>query len=117
VYPVYPSNAITRSTGEGVSNLSCALLRYTGYTEGAEVTGRAVPGFRREYWNYLLSPQWAERRQAVLDRAGGRCERCGTEAERLEVHHLHYRTIFRETPEDLQAVCRPCHAQEHGVAA
>lgn len=51
-------------------------------------------------------------RRAVLQRAKGRCESCG-ELATLELHHGHYETEGRETPEDLVALCRACHKQRH----
>lgn len=65
-----------------------------------------------EYRNYLKSPQWDERRRAALGRARYRCERCGANAP-LQVHHLTYKRIFRERPDDLQALCFPCHRWAH----
>lgn len=50
--------------------------------------------------------------QAVRKRANGRCECCGERAK-LELHHKHYETEGRETPDDLSALCRDCHKGEH----
>lgn len=61
-----------------------------------------------EYDAYLRSARWAARRAPVLLRAGGRCERCAAQAP-LDVHHLTYDRVFREPPEDLEALCRACH--------
>src|SRR5512139_45463 len=63
-------------------------------------------------------------RRAVLKRANGHCEQCG-HRERLELHHLYYRTdgdmyspdgvsiVGREEPDDLVALCRECHLSRH----
>ncbi|MBO0863481.1 MAG: hypothetical protein J2P16_00205 [Mycobacterium sp.] len=62
-------------------------------------------------------------RAAVRQRAKGRCEDCG-ETRRLELHHLRYwtepdwhgdseRIDGRETPHDLDALCRDCHHSQH----
>jgi hypothetical protein len=59
------------------------------------------------YVAYLRSPEWATRRAEALARAGGRCERCGAPAR--EVHHRTYERVGAERPEDLQALCAPCH--------
>jgi 5-methylcytosine-specific restriction endonuclease McrA len=47
----------------------------------------------------------------VARRSGGACERCDGRSgeDASDVHHLHYRTLYRERPEDLQHLCRPCH--------
>lgn len=61
-------------------------------------------------------------RMAVTRRAGKKCENCGTDRARLELHHL---TYYRqadgaplpiygyETPSDLLALCRYCHHGKH----
>ncbi len=51
-------------------------------------------------------------RAAVISRAAGRCEKCGERA-RLQLHHLHYESVGRETPEDLTALCDDCHRGCH----
>lgn len=61
-------------------------------------------------------------RRAVLLRSKGLCENCG-EKSHLELHHTTYRTydhegmdepIFgKETPSDLEALCRLCHRGRH----
>lgn len=66
------------------------------------------------YRTYLKTPEWDGRRRQALYDAGYRCERCGA-ASPLDVHHLTYRNIFNEAPEDLQALCRPCHNWIHMV--
>ena len=62
-----------------------------------------------------------ETRVTVLERANEHCEYCGcfiaTGFTRcLELHHLTYeRAYHAELPEDLMALCRDCHAAEHGM--
>lgn len=68
------------------------------------------------YAVYLNSPEWGRKRREALDRAGGKCERC-TETENLEVHHITYDRLGYERPQDLQVLCNPCHAAEHGRGA
>jgi hypothetical protein len=60
-----------------------------------------------KYQEYLASREWAEKREAVRERSGDRCERCG--GPQQAVHHLTYERIGHELLEDLQAVCDPCH--------
>jgi hypothetical protein len=72
-----------------------------------------------EWWTwykgtYLLSETWKSTRKVLLK---GNCERpcsgarpcCG----RLEIHHLHYRSVKHEAAGDVQTVCRECHALIH----
>jgi hypothetical protein len=69
---------------------------------------------RAEYRRYLKGRIWQAIRGAALYRAGHKCEWCqGT--ERLQVHHKKYPDVLgTETPEMLQVLCDPCHAERHG---
>lgn len=68
-----------------------------------------------EYKAYLKSPQWDRKRRKALFDAGYHCERCG-KAKPLQAHHLTYKRIFNEKPEDLQALCFDCHRWVHRPA-
>tara|TARA_R100000664_G_scaffold29627_1_gene41608 strand:+ start:600 stop:857 length:258 start_codon:yes stop_codon:yes gene_type:complete len=57
-----------------------------------------------------------------MHRAGKKCENCGTNNAKLELHHLtYYRQLDGaplpiygyETPNDLLALCRDCHNSKH----
>ena len=69
---------------------------------------------RREYKAYLKSDIWKAVRGAAIYRAGGVCEWCkGTDL--LQVHHKTYpQALGTETPDMLQVLCDPCHAEAHG---
>lgn len=69
---------------------------------------------RADYRRFLKSNIWKAIRGAAIYRAGGQCEWCkGTEY--LHVHHKKYPRVFgTETPEMLQVLCDPCHAEQHG---
>jgi len=45
--------------------------------------------------------------------AQGRCEWCGIEHAILHTHHIHYRTLGDEEPQDLIVLCDTCHADAH----
>ena len=62
----------------------------------------------KEYDEYMQSLAWEEKRQEAICRAGHKCQSCGRTRD-LEVHHLHYNTLFDERPEDLQVLCVRCH--------
>ena len=66
------------------------------------------------YIAYLKTPEWATRRGEALQRAGGRCQRCGELA--VGVHHLSYERVGAELPEDVIALCAPCHRLAHPTA-
>lgn len=65
-----------------------------------------------EYQDYLNSPEWRFRRNAVLKRDRHTCQACGDRRADY-VHHLSYRYLFREPLFDLVAVCSFCHQQLH----
>jgi 5-methylcytosine-specific restriction endonuclease McrA len=82
----------------------------------AIVKGRRRGGMSRRDWYrrvYLRSPHWHGVRAREFSRAGHRCERCGAR-ERLDVHHRHYRRLWREKSRDLKVLCRSCHNRAHG---
>jgi hypothetical protein len=67
--------------------------------------------FKENYLDYISSSQWERIRNAKIEEVGGICERCGVSkySERLEVHHLHYKTFKHESLSDLQVLCHKCH--------
>lgn len=78
------------------------------------------PGMNDQQWfalhdEYLATPNWRARRDAVLlrDYLRGGCQArlatCTVRAE--EVHHLTYRHWRNEPLFELIAVCRPCHQE------
>lgn len=71
-----------------------------------------TPEFKRRYRAYINSPQWNLLREQVLERAGGRCERCNKVPKRVEIHHLTYERFENELLSDLQLLCNdPCHVE------
>lgn len=69
-------------------------------------------GEKERYQAYLCSPEWWQRRDAVMERAGGRCEKCHY-ATADHVHHLTYIRKYHERLEDLIAICEECHTAIH----
>lgn len=68
----------------------------------------AIKKFSKEYRDALRSLHFRQVCRAVFKRANGICERCHKRPA-TDPHHKHYNTLGRERPEDLLAVCRPCH--------
>jgi hypothetical protein len=66
-----------------------------------------------EYMAYLKSPEWAAKRTAALASNGGRCQRCPSPA--VVAHHLTYERAGHELPDDLVALCAPCHRRAHAA--
>lgn len=77
-----------------------------------------------EYQKYLEGAHWKEFRSRVLT-SRNRCETCNLSniwsrffyGQNLNVHHLTYATIGRETDADVAVLCVTCHAKEHGLPA
>ena len=59
----------------------------------------------------MESEMWRRKREYILKRSNGNCERCGKKA--YNVHHKTYERVGYERPEDLMAVCKSCHGKEH----
>jgi 5-methylcytosine-specific restriction endonuclease McrA len=86
--------------------------------------GRTKQRRMKEYAAYLRSPAWKALRLVVFERDLWACRSCGDcagyfvsgkrDPRGLECDHLHYRSWMRESPADLQTLCRPCHRRKHG---
>lgn len=66
---------------------------------------------KEEYAEYLQSPRWRLISQAMRE-AYQVCQRCEFPYE-LNVHHLTYERLGKETIGDLIVLCRSCHSREH----
>ena len=64
------------------------------------------------YKEYLQTPEWKERRQAAIERAGGRCQLCNSQGP-FQVHHRTYDNRGCELPGDLTVLCKECHVKYH----
>jgi 5-methylcytosine-specific restriction endonuclease McrA len=58
--------------------------------------------------DYLRSPQWRQKRAAVLRRDGYICQAC-LEKQATQVHHLNYDHWGHEPLFDLVSSCKECH--------
>lgn len=61
---------------------------------------------------YLYSDHWKALRGAKFSQAGRICDKC-KDTERLQIHHLRYRSIYDVKLTDLQVLCVTCHHAEH----
>ena len=71
-----------------------------------------MPDLSPQYHAYLASPEWRQRREQALWRAGHRCQTCNS-SDTLDVHHRTYARFRNEDPEDLTVLCRSCHEKFH----
>lgn len=67
------------------------------------------------YADYLQTPEWRERRQRALARAGHRCQVCNS-AGLLDVHHHTYERRGAEADGDVVVLCRGCHSLFHALS-
>lgn len=74
---------------------------------------RSITDEKEKYAAYLCSREWAEKKRAVHERAGGICERCRS-APIDAVHHLTYERKYNEDLDDLAGWCNNCHDFVHG---
>ena len=66
--------------------------------------------WKKVYESYLKSDVWLEIRNRAIIRASKKCESCGSNLVKLDVHHITYDHIGgKEKPEELQVFCYPCH--------
>lgn len=88
---------------------------------GAAGTGwrekfNSLKGKDKEWWDcyteYLNSPEWKAKKQAVLDRCKGICEGCLSAPVEM-VHHQSYKNVGNELLFELVGICRKCHEVTH----
>lgn len=91
----------------------------------------ALPMFLRPGWNgtdmgkmtyaeQLAHPNWQRKRLEVLEDAEWTCQGCGETEITLHVHHKRYvkgRMAWEYETDELQALCKDCHAKEHKTEA
>lgn len=65
-----------------------------------------------KYQEYLKSAEWKIIRDKVIERDNGICLYCKINPAQ-EVHHKHYKTIYKENLDDLESVCSDCHLGIH----
>lgn len=69
--------------------------------------------FWGKYARVLGSESWADFRRQILAKHT-LCQACGELRARV-VHHLHYKTLGKETTGDVVALCDICHDYLHGT--
>lgn len=66
------------------------------------------------YADYLKTEHWKRKRKAALHAALHRCQLCNGKGP-LNVHHRTYERRGEELPNDLIALCEPCHRKFHDI--
>ena len=90
------------------------LERFIAFDGGFPVEEAKSIILRMPYNEFLKTPYWKTIAEAVKDRDGNKCQRCGAE-KRLHVHHLNYQHHGDELNhfDDLVTLCRNCHKEVH----
>lgn len=76
-----------------------------------------------QYDEYLKSEHWIVFSNKIKRERDSKCEDCGIEEreatrrdrQHLNVHHLTYKNLGNEKPEDVVVVCHYCHLKRHGI--
>lgn len=79
-----------------------------------ELDAKAREEWKREYHDYLRTPDWAAIRDFVLQRENHLCQGCRRERA-TQAHHTTYQNVGQEFIFELVALCRPCHERYHRV--
>jgi len=71
--------------------------------------------FTEEYIEYLKSEAWLKIRTEKLEESNHQCAKLDKKLCNgiLQVHHLHYNTLFREELSDLLVLCEYHHKELH----
>ena len=67
--------------------------------------------WRKQYEAHIRSSQWKGTRAAILKMRGEKCEDCGYGSATLQVHHLTYERLGKESMKDLVILCHKCHVK------
>jgi len=68
------------------------------------------------YWSHnSKARRWKRLRQEAFGVIGNRCWRCRRvfAKKNLQLHHLHYGTVGKETLTDVLLLCQACHSFKH----
>ena len=64
-----------------------------------------------DYYAYLDSPEWSQRRKRIIKRDDAHCMLCSSDMDILDVHHNTYERLGHERDTDLITLCRACHEE------
>jgi hypothetical protein len=67
--------------------------------------------FPDRYHQRISSVQWKSLKREIIKQRGNGCERCGQVSASLALHHVHYRSLGSEQPEDVELLCPECHTR------
>ena len=67
------------------------------------------------YKDYLKTYDWNKTRKETLKYSGYKCQLCGKNNIKLNIHHNTYENLGKEEKEDLIALCCECHKKFHNI--
>ena len=70
---------------------------------------------KSKYLKYLKSKEWGIIRTDMCEMYNSTCQDCLKKVKFPQVHHLTYKNLYNEEPEDLTLLCRKCHEKRHGI--
>lgn len=94
-----------------------SVVAYIGWA----LFGNAARSWNWRWWYktiYLNSFHWRSLRmlkklQGIALKGRVECEKCESPF-RIQVHHIHYRSLWHERLSDLQLICKRCHRPGSG---
>jgi hypothetical protein len=67
----------------------------------------------RTYSDYLKTVHWKNVKEEFTSATGGVCQLCRHPNREIQLHHVSYENVGRETHKDIQVICSDCHARIH----
>lgn len=65
------------------------------------------------YANYLCTTHWKRFKDKYILEHGRICQICGCAQDGLELHHISYKNVGHESPNDVILLCKSCHDIKH----
>lgn len=113
---LFPGQALINAVNKHAQNLvwhdpkiqKAALDYHSSTSDAFKYDSRVILGNNAAYNAYMVSPEWAARREEALRLADHRCRVCNSR-NGLEVHHRSYANFGNEPQTDLTVLCGYCH--------
>ena len=69
------------------------------------------------YYTYIESGKWKRKRKKFIKKAKNTCMTCKEKclSQDLRIHHKHYKTLGRESYNDIIVMCWECHNDLHNI--
>ena len=76
-----------------------------------------TPEMYSMYKNYIQSKEWFDMKIDLLQIRGCKCEICQIAKSpcKIQMHHITYKNLYNESPNELMLLCNKCHMKIHGL--